>query len=351
MKDFTPDYNNLVLAARNKETSRTPLYEHGISFGVLEKASGIKIINEEKTRADRREELAAYCLALKKLGYDAVTYERCITQILEGGGALANHIEPVIKTRADFEKYPFDKITERYVEAFDELFGLLGEVMPDGMKAVGGVGNGVFEIAQDLAGYENLMLLSYDDPELYADIFNKVGEAMYRTWEWFLPRHGDAYCVFRFGDDLGYKSNTLLPHDDIRRYIIPQYKKIVGLIHSYNKPFLLHSCGCIFDVFDDIIREVKIDAKHSNEDQIADFRVWVDRYGDRIGNFGGIDTDWLVRKSDDDIKKKVVETMRYCSRGHGGFALGSGNSIPDYVDPDKWLTMINAAREERGDFR
>ncbi|MDR1030283.1 MAG: hypothetical protein LBL76_05370 [Treponema sp.] len=46
------------------------------------------------------------------------------------------------------------------------------------------------------------------------------------------------------------------------------------------KPFLLHSCGCIFKVMDDLIA-ARIDAKHSNEDAIAP-------YGRRIGNFGGL---------------------------------------------------------------
>ena len=35
---------------------------------------------------------------------------------------------------------------------------------------------------------------------------------------------------------------------------------------------------------EDLITDVGIDAKHSNEDQIAPFPEWVRRYGDRIGN-------------------------------------------------------------------
>ena len=42
---------------------------------------------------------------------------------------------------------------------------------------------------------------------------------------------------------------------------------------------------------DDLIDEAKIDAKHSNEDQIDPFSVWVQRYGNKIGNLGGIDTE------------------------------------------------------------
>jgi len=90
----------------------------------------------------------------------------------------------------------------------------------------------------------------------------------------------------RFGDDLGFKRNTLLSDTDIKTFFLPQYRRVIGLIKTAGKPFLWHSCGCIFPVMDDVIA-LGIDAKHSNEDQIAPFSTWVDKYGDRIGNFGG----------------------------------------------------------------
>jgi uroporphyrinogen decarboxylase len=222
--------------------------------------------------------------------------------------------------------------------------------MPENMKAVGGVGNGIFEIAQDLAGYENLCILGFEEPELYAKIFENVGKFVYDIWEWFLKEYADAFCVCRFGDDLGFKSNCLIKPEDIREHIIPQYKKIIALIHGCGKPFLLHCCGCIFSVMDDLIDEAKIDAKHSNEDQIADYSVWIEKYGKKIGNFGGIDTDHICRASDALIVKLVTDLYNNFGKGHGGLAIGSGNSIPDYADKDKYLLMLNTVRSLRGDF-
>ena len=125
--------------------------------------------------------------------------------------------------------------------------------------------------------------------------------------------------------------------------ILPQYKKVVSLVHRAGKPFLLHSCGNIFEIMEPLISEVGIDAKHSNEDQIAPFPVWVEKYGSRIGNFGGIDTDAVCRLSEEEIREYVSDIFRRC-RGHGGFAFGTGNSIPDYVPVDKYISMIQAAR-------
>ena len=101
---------------------------------------------------------------------------------------------------------------------------------------------------------------------------------------------------------------------------------------------------------EDFIGGAGINAKHSNEDVIAPFSLWVETYGGRIGNFGGVDTDHLCTKSETEIREIVRELYPF-SKGHGGFALGSGNSIPNYVPAESYLAMVNAARELRGDYK
>jgi uroporphyrinogen decarboxylase len=211
------------------------------------------------------------------------------------------------------------------------------------------VGNGVFECVQDITGFEALCYIKYDDAELYEALFSKVGDVLVSVWERFLREFGVSYCVCRFGDDLGFKSNTLLDAEDIRKLIIPHYRRIVDLVHANGKPFLLHSCGCIFNVMDDIISGAGIDAKHSNEDVIAPWSRWIDDYGQRIGNFGGIDTDALCASNTGDLVSYITEVYRLCEKKGHGIAIGSGNSIPDYVDPDRYGQMLDVIRKLRGD--
>ena len=88
------------------------------------------------------------------------------------------------------------------------------------MKAIGGVGNGIFECVEDLTGYQNLCLMMYDDEELFAQLFQKVGETNLKIWQRFMKEYGDIYCVLRFGDDMGYRSNTLMSADTLRKFVI-----------------------------------------------------------------------------------------------------------------------------------
>lgn len=345
---FEPNYHNIVDAAYNRVPARLPLYEHIISWELMEKVLGVPFAHLYRGEGqDKDVFFAQYCRFFREMGYDTVSFEGCITDILPGGGALGGHKKGTIQSWEDYEKYPWDQVEDIYFAAYGPDFEALRRNMPEGMKAIGGVGNGIFECVQDLVGYMDLCFLREDEPELYEQLFRRVGQMNLGIWKRFLREYGDIYCVCRFGDDLGFKSNTLLPSEDIRRCVIPEYKRIIDAVHQAGKPFLLHSCGCIFHVMEDLIA-AGIDAKHSNEDQIARFPEWVERYGDRIGNFGGIDTDAVCRLPQEEMEDYIRDVVEKC-QGHGGFAFGSGNSIPDYVPVDQYLCMVNCVRRLRGE--
>lgn len=347
---FKPDYKNIENAALNKPSDRIPLYEHNISPTFMERITGEKFAHlQGGSYEDKIEFFKHYNEFQLNLGYDAITYECCVGFILPGGGALGGHKKGIIQTREDFEKYPWDSLCDRYFTAFSNDFKALRETMPEGMRAIGGVGNGVFEFVQDLVGLEDLCYMKLDDEDLYNDMFNKAGDILVQIWNQFLPEFGDIFCVCRFGDDLGFKSATLLHEDDVRSLIIPQYKRVVETVHAAGKPFLLHSCGCIFNVMDDIISQAGIDAKHSNEDAISPYSDWIDKYGDRIGNFGGLDTDALCDVNPCDIVEYATNVYKVCEKKGRGIAIGSGNSIPDYVSERKYLKGIETLRRLRGE--
>lgn len=346
MGNFIPDYNNMILAASNKKPKRIPFYEHQIANDIISKVMKT-VLKPLETYADNEldEYFSVYCAFFKKLGYDTVSFERILSGIMPGNGALYGHESGCIKSIEDFINYPWDNLKNIYFDKNSRYFDALERNMPEGMKAIGGVGNGIFECVQDIVGYMNLCYIKIDDIELYESLFSKVGDVLYEIWANFLERYSDLFCVMRMGDDLGFKTNTLLPPDDIINFIIPKYKKIISMIHSYNKPFLLHSCGNIFSIMDHLI-EAGIDAKHSNEDEIAPMGVWYEKYGSQIANFGGIDADILCRYPKEDIVSYVTNIYNL-AKTQNGIALGSGNSIPDYMPVENYLTMIETLSELR----
>ena len=342
------DYRRAADAAWNKPAAWAPLYDHIVASAVIEELIHNKfadLINGDGKDLD--EYFRIYNQFFENAGYDAIPFECIISGILPGNRALYGHEPGSVHTMDDFNKYPWDEGPRLFREKYYPLFEAFKKNLPNGMKGVGGPGNGVFECIQDIVGFEKLCLMKYEDEELFSLLFAKMGTVIETIWKDFIAVFSDAYCIMRFGDDLGFKTSTLLPHSDIAGHIFPAYRKVIERVHAAGKPFLLHCCGNIFPVMDGLI-ELGINAKHSNEDQIAPFARWVDDYGSRIAIFGGIDTDHLVQMDEKQIRELVIET---CSRAAGrcGFALGSGNSIPDYIPPANYAAMIRAAREYRGE--
>jgi len=347
---FEPDYRNIVAAASNSRPSRLPLYEHQISPVIMENILDKHLMSFADLMAGSesglREFFTDYCRFYKEMTYDTVSFEFPVVEILPGHGAIMGGRPGPIQNRNDFDAYPWDELPEVFWQKAQRWFDMLSKCMPAGMKAIGGVGYGVFEVSEDLVGFEYLGYMQADDPQLFAQIYRKIGDLMVGIWTRLLKQYSDCFCVCRVGDDLGFKTGTLLAPQTIVAHIIPQYRRIISLVHKAGKPFLLHSCGNIFAVMEQII-DAGIDAKHSNEDVIAPFEEWLTRYGSKIGLFGGIDVDVLCQSSPEEVYEQVLTKGRLYRDTARGFALGSGNSIPDYVPIEGYLAMVRAVQQLR----
>ena len=134
MRNFEPDFHNILNAARNIEAKRLPLYDHVIAEETMEEILGIQfrglLWGNDK---DKDEYFKNLCAFYKAMGYDTVTFEACIGPVMPGSGALGGHKEGVIKTRQDFEKYPWDEIPNGYFSSYSGFYKALGNNMPQGM--------------------------------------------------------------------------------------------------------------------------------------------------------------------------------------------------------------------------
>ncbi|MBF0245160.1 MAG: hypothetical protein HQL31_07785 [Planctomycetes bacterium] len=120
---------------------------------------------------------------------------------------------------------------------------------------------GVLENVISIVGFEDLCFLIIDDPELVQDIFDAVGSRLLKYYERSLSY--ESAGILMGNDDWGFKTQTMLSVDDMRKYVFPWHKKIVDLAHRRNIPAVLHSCGQASEIWDDIIDDIGYDGKHS----------------------------------------------------------------------------------------
>ena len=343
---FTPDYTQIEAVLSNRRPDRLPMYEHHIDAPFIEKVRGSQLVIHGDAPGDYENYYHQIVSFWKDMTYDAFDYEAAVCDLYPGHGAITGGMLGPIQTRDDFNRYPFDEIPDLFWKTYTPHLEAIRKVLPPGMKAFGGCGYGIFESSEDLVGYENLAVLQYTDPQLFADLYVRIGDLYVELWTEMTRRYGDIFVFFRMGDDLGFKTSTLLEPDTIRQHILPQYKRVIDVVHRSGKKFLLHSCGKIFDVMEDII-SIGIDAKHSNEDEIAPFEEWIIKYNDRIGLLGGIDVNTICLKPYDEVYNEVLEKGTRYRNMAKGYGLGSGNSIAEYVPVEGFMAMVDAVREIR----
>lgn len=344
--DFQPDYTQILEVLYNRKPSRLPLYEHHIDDPFISKYLDYELKLQGSAPSDFDEYYQKRIGFWKDMTYDAFDYEAAICEVFPDHGAIMGGRPGPIQTRDDFNKYPWDEIPDIFWKAYTPHFEAIRRNLPNGMKAYGGCGYGIFESSEDLIGFEYLCTMQYTDPDLFADIFRKIGDLYVDLWTELIRKYHDIFVFYRMGDDLGFKSSTLLDPITIQSHIFPQYKRVIDLVHESGKKFLLHSCGNIFSLMDGLI-ELGIDAKHSNEDEIAPFEKWIELYGDKIGLLGGIDVNTITLNSYDEVYKIVMEKGKHYRSIANGFGLGSGNSIPNYIPVDGFMGMIDAVKQIR----
>ncbi len=236
-----------------------------------------------------------------------------------------------ITNRREFDQFdwPAEPLTNRTIE-------FVADHLPEGMGIITFTG-GIFEWTTRLMGYECFALALHDDPQLVEDVVARVGQRMLDAYT-----AAAAHPVVRalwLGEDMGFKTATLIAPQHLRRFFFPWHCRLVEAAHSQGKPFLLHSCGNLDQVMDDLINDVGIDAKHSFEDLIMPVTEFKARYGQRVAVLGGADVDLLCRASSDRVRAYCRNILEQCAPG-GGFAMGTGNSVANYIPLENYLALV-----------
>lgn len=238
----------------------------------------------------------------------------------------------------EYEAYPWpdpEKASTASLEWFSEH-------LPKNMCVIGSGGFAHFaEFLSWLMGYETLCLALYEQ----RDLVEAISQRLIDYFRVFMKRLLEFDCVkILWGsDDMGFRSGPLISPADMREFVLPGHRLMAQMAHDAGRPYLLHSCGNLELIMEDLIDDVKIDAKHSFEDTIESVVEAKKRYGGRIALLGGIDVDFLCRADETAVRERVRKTLEACLPG-GGYILGTGNSVTNYIPVDNYLAMLDEGR-------
>jgi uroporphyrinogen decarboxylase len=333
-----PDFEQFLrVLKREKPPERLPFYEHIASGGFISARMGVDFNHLD---FQDPESWRIYTNFWIGMGFDEVPMEippdLPVESREDSTGKLSHGSEAnvTIRTMADFEKYPWpDPAAPMDFGHFERAAAAL----PEGAKIVGGVCAGPYEWASRLLGVEGLSLALYMDPDLAAAVFGKIREI--HTGAFRNIAAMDFIGALRQGDDLGFKTSTFLSPDHLRQYVFPIYFEMADIAHETGKPFILHSCGNLAEIYEDIIG-CGVDAKHSFEDVIMPVTEFKKQYGDRITPLGGLDVDFICRAEEAELRAYTRRIVEACF-GDGFWALGTGNSLTDYMPVENYLIVLD----------
>jgi len=334
---------------------RTPLVEYIVDDFVMRPIVVNLLGREWVTPRGDRESLKAYLDNFiefwYRMGYDFVRIEiglpfrenRLIAPdpASTKQRAWVDEHHGAISSWEDFERYPWPRVED--IDFFPLEY--INENLPEGMGLISSHGGGIFEHLSWIMSLEGLSLALYDDPELVQAVSDRIGELITKFYEHLLQLE-NLIAVFP-GDDMGFRSGTLVSPEALRKYCLPWHKKWAEMAHQRGLPYFLHSCGNVLAIMDDLINDVGIDGKHSFEDAIVPAEEFQRLYGDRIAVLGGVDLNILSAGTPEKVRQRTRQLIETCG-AKGRFAIGSGNSIPTYVPVENYLAMIDEALDCMG---
>ncbi|GAB4322298.1 MAG: hypothetical protein Kow0059_17310 [Candidatus Sumerlaeia bacterium] len=337
------DFHRLQTALFNGRPDGVPLLELGIDAGIKAALLGRPI----RTVADDIE-------FMRLMGYDFIKIQprikftlnrRSASPAAESGApgyrnapdrAWAAEHDGVITSWEDFEQYPWPRKQDIDYSAFERARA----VLPDDMGIIGQYGD-IFTTAWEMMGFENFALAMYEDPALVEALMGRVAELVLSMFDSMADM--DWVGALWYSDDIAYTGGLMVSPDFLRERFFPLLAHIGALARRRKIPFIYHTDGVLWEVFDDIVA-AGVTAIHPIEPKSMNIVEVKDRYGDRLCVCGNIDVDLLARGTPDDVRALVIERLETLAP-RGGYCLGSSNSVPDYCRLENYLAMVQAVHD------
>lgn len=243
-----------------------------------------------------------------------------------------------LRSRADLAR-----LQEVGVESQAERFALLDEYV----RALEGTELGLFVLLgsflcdayTNIFGFENFMCMLYDERDLIEEILER-----YTNYYVALAEKVVKYPLtfFYVGDDIAFKSGTLIDPALLREMWVPRMRRIFAPAVAAGIPILFHSDGNIETVLPDLI-DMGAAALNPIEPYGMDIREIKKRYGRRLVLVGNLDVGGkLSSGTPDEVRREARQLIDDCGRD-GGLVLASSHSITSNVKPENFLAMVETA--------
>ena len=128
----------------------------------------------------------------------------------------------------------------------------------------------------------------------------------------FYQQAGDLIDGLFFGNDFGSQTDLLMAPEQFKEFFFPWIEKFASQAHQFNLQVVLHSCGSIYQIVDQLI-DAGVDAIHPIQAKAANMdAVYLSaKFKGRITFIGGVDTqDILPNETPKQVYNEVIRIRK-----------------------------------------
>ena len=345
-----PNVDRLIAAMRGEPTDRVPNFEVLIEAQHVKALLGREAGNTLGVGGDPAKGSEAaegvrpmypedYLELCRVIGQDAIVLEQLWTPIKrrEPDGSVVLWNDRTLKNQADLERivWPGEADVEEKLRYIRQYVSAAEGTEIGVMFLCGCIFQTLYEF---VIGLTDCMVMVIEQPDL-------LFELMARSADYFseLVRKAieEGVDILFVADDFAYNKGLFVEPTRFMELWRPHYDRVLEPARNANKPILFHSDGKIDDAVEELL-DMGVDCLNPMDPSGVDYRVYKQRFGERVTLSGNIDITWpLVKGTPEDVERDVREHMEILKPG-GRWIAGSSHSIVDYIPHQNFVAMINA---------
>jgi len=197
---------------------------------------------------------------------------------------------------------------------------------------------------RSLAGVEYASYLFYDAPDLVDELFERINSICLEGIKRVLPEITVDYLGF--GEDVAYKTSTLISPEMFKKYLLPRDKKVTELARKYGLETTWYDSDGNLMPFMELYFEAGIDCFAPCEVAAGMDPVELRRrYGKKIKMIGGIDKREIARGKEA-TKKEVLKKLPVIEEG--GYIPKIDHSVSSDISLENYAYYINLLKDIYG---
>jgi len=204
------------------------------------------------------------------------------------------------------------------------------------------VGFSLFERAWTLRGMENLMYDFIDNPGFVHELFGAIAD--YNLAQVREALKYDIDAVY-FGDDWGQQQGLIMGKPFWDEYIKPQLKRMYKLTRDTGKFQMIHSCGDVDELFDDLVG-LGLNCFNPFQPEVMDTTALLEKYRGRLAFHGGLSTQRILPYGTEAQVRE--ESRRLLALGRdGSYVFAPSHAVESDVPLANILAFLDEAKAQR----